>query len=107
MTIFRPLLLVLLTLWLALPLAALAQSASPPACHQPDAPRCLLADDSGGRQTPMSSETEACCHFYATASHANVGQPPLSSAEPGVRVGRERGGQPQFIPPVATRPPAV
>lgn len=104
MRFFRPFLLVLLTVWLALPLAAPTQSATPPGCHGPDAPHCLSADDAGGRQQAIPSNMAACCHFYATASHANVGDPPLAPLA-AVQVGYEPDGQPQFIPPVATRPP--
>ncbi|WP_156943167.1 hypothetical protein [Pseudogulbenkiania sp. MAI-1] len=104
MRFFRPFLLVLLTVWLALPLVAPAQSATPPSCHGPNAPRYLSADDAGCAPRAMPAGMAACCHFYATTSHANVGDPPLAPLA-AVQVGHEPDGQPQYIPPVATRPP--
>lgn len=105
MNFLRPLLLLMLTVWLVLPLPTLAQNA-PAACHGSSAVPCMAAADAGCRHRARPSEAPACCHFYATAAHADVGA--VRRVSPGaVQVGHERGGEAQFIPPVATRPPVA
>lgn len=106
MNFLRPLLLLVLTVWLALPLSTLAQSAPPEACHGSTTAPCMAATDAGCRHRALPSDAPACCHFYATAAHADVGE--VRRVSPGaVQVGHERGGEAQFIPPVATRPPVA